>query len=61
MFLTVDEVMQEMGIEFKSRDANEIKQYVANAVKKPASIDRSKQVLAEVLDIIDTILEEVKK
>ena len=61
VFLTVDEVMQEMGIEFKSRDANEIKQYVANAVKKPASIDRSKQVLAEVLDIIDTIIEEVKK
>ena len=61
VFLTVDEVMQEMGIEFKSRNANEIKQYVANAVKQPASTDRSKQVLAEVLGIVDTIVEEVKK
>ena len=61
VFLTVDEVMQEMGIEFKSRNANEIKQYVANAVKKPASTDRSKQVLAEVLGIIDAIVDEVKK
>lgn len=56
VFLTVDKVMQEMGIEFKSRNANEIKQYVTNAVKKPASTHQSKQVLAEVLRIIDTIV-----
>jgi predicted glycosyltransferase len=61
VFLTVDEVMQEMGIEFKSRNAEEIREYVKSAQKKPASTDRSKQVLAEVLGIIDTIVEEVKK
>ena len=61
VFLTVDEVMQEMGIEFKSRDANDIKNYVANAIKRPASTERSKQVLTEVLNIIDQIIIEVEK
>lgn len=61
VFLTVDEVMQEMGIEFKSRSAIDIKNYVANAIKHPASTERSKQVLTEVLNIIDQIIIEVKK
>ena len=61
VFLTVDEVMQEMGIEFKSRNANDIKNYVANAIKRPASTERSKQVLTEVLNIIDQIIIEVEK
>ena len=58
VFLTVDEVMQEMGIEFKSRNAEEIRNYVKTAEKKPASTERSKQVLAEVLGIIDGIIAE---
>lgn len=61
VFLTVDEVMQEMGIEFKSRNANDIKNYVANAIKRPASTERSKRVLTEVLNIIDQIIKEVEK
>ena len=58
VFLTVDEVMQEMGIEFKSRNAEEIRNYVKTAEKKPASTERSKQVLSEVLGIIDGIIAE---
>jgi predicted glycosyltransferase len=60
VFLTVDEVMQEMGIEFKSRDANNIKNYVATAIKQPASTERSKKVLKDVLNIIDKIIIEVE-
>jgi hypothetical protein len=52
--------MQEMGIEFKSRNAQEIKDYVASATKTPASTQRSKIVLAEVLAIMDGIIAEVK-
>jgi predicted glycosyltransferase len=58
VFLTVDEVMQEMGIEFKSRNAQEIKSYVDKAQKKTASTVRSKIVLNEVLNIIDNIIKE---
>ena len=47
-----------MGIEFKSRNAEEIRNYVKTAEKKPASTERSKQVLAEVLGIIDGIIAE---
>ena len=61
VFLTVDEVMQEMGIEFKSRDAHDIKNYVATASKQEASTARSKKVLAEVLGIMDAIITEVKE
>lgn len=60
VFLTVDEVMQETGVEFKSRNANDIKNYVDNAIKHPASTERSKQVLTEVLNIIDQIIIEVE-
>ena len=56
VFLTVDEVMQEMGIEFKSRNAEEIRNYVKTTKKKPASTERSKEVLKEVLSIIDNII-----
>lgn len=61
VFLGVDEVMQEMGIEFKSRDPEEIRKYVDNAKRGEASQERSKKVLAEVLGIIDEIIEEVKR
>ena len=56
VFLTVDEVMQDMGIEFKSRNAEEIRNYVKTTKKKPASTERSKDVLKEVLSIIDNII-----
>ena len=58
-FLTVDVVLQEQGKEFKSRSAEEIKRYVDDAVKRTSekvSVERSKKVLAEVLQIIDNIL-----
>lgn len=60
VFLTVDEVMQEMGIEFKSRNAEEIRNYVKTAEKRPASTSRSQSILAEVLAIIDKIINEVE-
>lgn len=61
VFLTVDEVMQEMGIEFKSRNAEEIRKYVKAAEKKPASTERSKDVLKEVLSIIDNIIVSISQ
>ena len=59
VFLTVDEVMQDMGIEFKSRDPQAIYNYVKESKKGKSSQERSKQVLQEVLGIIDEIIEEV--
>lgn len=59
VFLTVDEVMQEMGIEFKSRDPQEIYNYVKNAKKGESSQGRSKEVLKEVLGLFDEIIGEV--
>lgn len=53
--------MQQMGIEFKSRNPQEIKNYVDSSVRKSASLDRSKNVLNEVLQILDSICKEIKK
>ena len=61
VFLSVDEAMQELGIEFKSRDPQAIRQYVDTAARKEASTERSKTVQQEVFDIIDGIIEEVNK
>lgn len=61
VFLTVDEVMQEMGIEFKSRNPEEIYRYVKDAKKGESSQERSKKVLKEVLDIFDGIISEAEK
>lgn len=61
VFLSVDEAMQELGIEFKSRDPEAIRKYVDTAARKEASTERSKTVQQEVLDIIDGIIEEVNK
>ena len=62
VFLTVDEVMQEMGVEFKSRDPLAIKEYVQNhAHRGPSSQERSKMVLKEVLDLFDGIIDEIAK
>lgn len=60
-FLTVDVVLQEQGKEFKSRSAEEIRNYVKNAKRTESSTLRSKQVLAEVLKIFDDIILEVCK
>ena len=62
VFLTVDEVMQEMGIEFKSRDPQAIRDYVENhAQRGTSSQERSKKVLKEVLDLFDGIIGEVAR
>lgn len=56
-FLTVDEVMQEKGWEFKSRDVDEIYKYVkgTNKVKRDS---KSKAVLNQVLGFIDQIINQ---
>lgn len=59
VFLTVDEVMQEKGMEFKSRDPEQIYQYVKNAKKAQSSQERSKEVLKEVIGLFDGIIREV--
>ncbi|MFT4805490.1 MAG: putative glycosyltransferase, partial [Psychroserpens sp.] len=61
VFLTVDTVMQEMGIEFKSRKPKEIKDYVDKTEHRVVSLERSKKVLKEVLEIIDDICGKVEK
>ena len=61
VFLSVDEAMQELGIEYKSRDPQAIRQYVDTAARKEASTERSKTVQKEVFDIIDNIIDEVEK
>jgi predicted glycosyltransferase len=60
-FLTVDVVLQEQGKQFKSRSPQEIKQYVDTAQRTQGNTARSEQVLAEVLQIFDVIILEVKK
>ena len=60
VFLSVDEAMQELGIEFKSRDPQAIRQYVDTAARKHAATERSKTVQQEVFSIIDGIIDEVK-
>ena len=60
VFLSVDEAMQELGIEFKSRDPKSIREYVDTASRTDAPTERSRKVQQEVFDIIDGIIEEVK-
>lgn len=60
VFLSVDEAMQELGIEFKSRDPKDIRAYVDTASRTEASIERSRKVQREVFDIIDGIIKEVR-
>jgi predicted glycosyltransferase len=55
-FLTVDTIMQQNGWEFKSRDAEEIKNYIAVAQKRPSQQEKSKQVFSEVIGIIEDII-----
>ncbi len=58
VFLTVDKIMQEKGWEFKSRDPQEIYEYVQNAKKRENQLERSKTVLSELLNIIDSIIKK---
>ena len=58
--LSVDESMQKLGIEFKSRDPEAIRNYVDTASRTAASSERSRKVQQEVFDIIDGIIEEVR-
>ncbi|HPD65064.1 MAG TPA: DUF354 domain-containing protein [Bacteroidia bacterium] len=55
-FLTVDKIMQDKGWEFKSRNPDEIFQYVQSAQKRPNQIDRCKAVQMELFSIIQNIL-----
>jgi len=55
-FLTVDKIMQEKGWEFKSRNPDEIYEYVKSSEKKTSQQERSKKVQKEVLDIIQNII-----
>ena len=59
VFLSVDEEMQRMGIEFNSRDPKEIRDYVEHASKADASTTRSKAVQQEVFAILDDIILEI--
>jgi len=56
-FLTVDQIMIKKGMEFKSRDVDEIHAYVKQAKKNPSQKQRSREVQKEVFDIIDHIIE----
>ena len=58
VFLSVDEEMQRMGIEFKSRDPQAIRDYVKSQPRKPSSQERSRAVLQQVLDILDEIIKQ---
>ncbi len=60
VFLTVDKIMQEKGWEFKSRNPQEIYDYVKNAKKNKSQLDRSKKVLSELLELVDNILLKYK-
>jgi len=55
-FLNVDKIMQEKGWEYKSRNQNDIFNYVKSAQKRESRIYRSKEVFKEVMGIIDNIL-----
>jgi hypothetical protein len=61
VFLSVDEAMQELGIEFKSRDPEAIKAYVNQAQRSDVSTERSKAVQQEVFGIIDRIIHEIEE
>ncbi|MCF8297656.1 MAG: DUF354 domain-containing protein [Saprospiraceae bacterium] len=60
VFLTVDIIMQQKGWEFKSRNTSEIKEYVDSVQRKDSQTARSKDVLKEVLEILDAIIDKFK-
>ena len=60
-FLTVDSIMQEKGLEFKSREADDIYEYVKNSKKRESQQDISKEIQNEVFKHIDCIVEGFKR
>ena len=60
-FLAVDIIMQEKGWEFHSRSAKEIRQYLNTAEKRTSQQGRSKDVLKEVIEIIENIIKKESK
>ena len=61
VFLTVDKIMQGKGWEFKSRNVDDIYEYVQNATDKPNQIERSKLAQTELMIIIQKILKKYEK
>jgi predicted glycosyltransferase len=59
-FLTVDKIMQEKGWQFKSRDPNEIKEFLKTATKESSRLEQSKVVLDDLLSKLEYIINEVK-
>ncbi|MCD4704628.1 DUF354 domain-containing protein [bacterium] len=55
-FLTVDTIMQEKGWEFKSRDVDDIYDYVIEAQKRKSQQMKSKKVQDEVFSILNKII-----
>jgi len=55
-FLAVDIIMQEKGWEFKSRSTKEIREYLNTAETRKSQQNRSKEVLKEVIEIIENII-----
>lgn len=55
-FLSVDIELQKKGLEYKSRNADEIFQYVKDAKREECSLEKSVKVQKEVFNIINTIL-----
>lgn len=60
-FLTVDKIMQEKGWEFKSRNVNEIHNYIMNCQKRESQQDMSKKVQNKVFKHIENIIEGLKR
>ena len=61
VFLTVDEIMIEKGMEFRSRDVDEIYKYVKSAQRNRSKQDQSELVQIEVFNILDNILANENK
>lgn len=58
-FLSVDLILQKRGWEFNSRNVKEIRQYLEGAKKRSFERKRSKDVLDDILGIIDNILNKI--
>lgn len=55
-FLTVDKIMQDKGWEFKSRNVDEIYEYVTSAKRNKSQKERSKKVQKDVINILEKII-----
>ena len=59
IFLTVDEIMSKEGKILKSRNVDEISDYVQQAVKNKTNNIKSQQIQKEVFEIVDSIVEKI--